>query len=69
MCIRDRRRLSHTARRLRRETADVEGRLLREDGTAEPLTRATLLDAPEAALRLLTASTVVLAAGLVALRV
>jgi hypothetical protein len=63
------RRLSHTARRLRRETADVEGRLLREDGTAEPLTRATLLDAPEAALRLLTASTVVLAAGLVALRV
>jgi hypothetical protein len=63
------RRLSRTARRLRRETADVEGRLLREDGTAEPLTRATLLDAPEAALRLLTASTVVLAAGLVALRV
>ena len=40
-----------------------------EDGTDEPLTRATLLDAPEAALRLLTASTVVLAAGLVALRV
>jgi len=63
------RRLSHTARRLRRETADVEGRLVLEDGTDEPLTRATLLDAPEAALRLLTASTVVLAAGLVALRV
>jgi hypothetical protein len=63
------RRLSHTARRLRRETADVEGRLVLEDGTSEPLTRATLLDAPEAALRLLTASTVVLAAGLVALRV
>jgi hypothetical protein len=63
------RRLSHTARRLRRETAGVEGRLVREDGTIEPLTRATLLDAPEAALRLLTASTVVLAAGLVALRV
>jgi len=63
------RRLSHTARRLRRETAHVEGRLVLEDGTTEPLTRATLLDAPEAALRLLTASTVVLAAGLVALRV
>jgi hypothetical protein len=63
------RRLSHTARRLRRETADVEGRLVLEDGTDEPLTRATLLDAPEAALRLLTASTVVLAAGRVALRV
>ena len=63
------RRLSRTARRLRRETADVEGRLVLEDGTSEPLTRATLLESPEAALRLLAASTVVLAAGLVALRV
>jgi len=40
-----------------------------EDGTSAPLTRATLLESPEAALRLLAASTVVLAAGLVALRV
>ncbi|HEY1318132.1 MAG TPA: hypothetical protein VGF10_12995 [Gaiella sp.] len=63
------RRLSRTARRLRRETTDVEGRLVLEDGTTEPLTRPTLLAAPEAALRLLAASTVVLAAGLVALRV
>jgi hypothetical protein len=63
------RRLSRTARRLRRETAEVEGRLVLEDGTTEPLTRATLLEAPEAALRLLAAATVVLAAGLVALRV
>ena len=63
------RRLSHTARRLRRETAAVEGRLVLEDGTTEPLTRATLLDAPEAALRLLAAATVLLAAALVALRV
>jgi hypothetical protein len=63
------RRLSRTARRLRRDTADVEGRLVLEDGTIEPLGRATLLAAPEAALRLLAASTVVLAAGLVALRV
>jgi hypothetical protein len=62
------RRLSQTARRLRRETAGVEGRLVLEDGTTEPLSRAGLLDAPEAALRLLAASTVVLAAGLVALR-
>jgi hypothetical protein len=62
------RRLSRTARRLRRETAAVEGRLVLEGGTTEPLTRATLLDAPEAALRLLAASTVVLAAGLVAVR-
>ncbi|HET7367210.1 MAG TPA: hypothetical protein VFI83_02500 [Gaiella sp.] len=63
------RRLSHTARRLRRETAQVEGRLVLEDGSVEALTRTTLLEAPEAALRLLAASTVVLAAGLVALRV
>ena len=63
------RRLSRVARRLRRNTATVEGRLVLEDGTTEPLGRATLLDAPEAALRLLAASTVVLAAGLVALRV
>jgi len=63
------RRLSHQARRLRRRTADVEGRLVLDDGTVEPLTRATLLEAPENALRLLAAATVVLAAGLVALRV
>ena len=63
------RRLSHAARRLRRHTATVEGRLVLEDGTSEPLTRATLLEAPEAALRLLAAATIVLAAGLVALRV
>jgi hypothetical protein len=63
------RSLSRAARRLRRDTADVEGRLVLEDGTIEPLGRATLLAAPEAALRLLAASTVVLAAGLVALRV
>ncbi len=63
------RRLSRVARRLRRETAAVEGTLVLEDGTTEPIGRATLLEAPEAALRLLTAATVVLAAGLVALRV
>lgn len=63
------RRLSHQARRLRRQTADVDGRLVLEDGTVEPLTRVTLLEAPEAALRLLAASSVVLAASLLALRV
>jgi hypothetical protein len=63
------RRLSRVARRLRRETAAVEGTLALEDGTTEPISRTTLLEAPEAALRLLTAATVVLAAGLVALRV
>jgi hypothetical protein len=69
LLVAEERRLSRTARRLRRETADVEGRLVLEDGTSEPLTRETLLESPEAALRLLAASTVVLAAGLVALRV
>jgi hypothetical protein len=49
------RRLSRTARRLRRETADVEGRLVLEDGTSEPFTRATLLESHEAALRVLAA--------------
>jgi len=63
------RRLSHQARRLRRRTADVDGRLVLEDGTVEPLTREALLETPEAALRLLAAATVVLAAGLLALRV
>jgi hypothetical protein len=62
------RRLSHTARRLRRETAVVEGRLVLGDGSTEPLTREALLAPPEAALRLLAASTVALAAALVALR-
>src|SRR4029079_4502132 len=51
------RRLSRPARRLRRETADVEGRLVLEDGTSAPLTRATLLGSPEAALPLLAAPT------------
>jgi hypothetical protein len=63
------RRLSHQARRPRRRTADVDGRLVLEDGTVEPLTREALLETPEAALRLLAAATVVLAAGLLALRV
>ena len=63
------RRLSHRARRLRRRTAEVEGHLTLEDGTVEPITRATLLEAPEAALRLLAAATVALAAALVALHV
>ena len=63
------RRLSHTARRLRRDTASVEGQLVLVTGTREPLTRAVLLEAPETALRLLATATVALAAALVALRV
>jgi hypothetical protein len=63
------RRLSHAARRLRRETVAVEGVRVRRDGVREPLTREALLEAPDLALRLLTASTILLAAALVALRI
>lgn len=62
------RRLSHTARRLRRETAAVEGLLVRHDGGRETLTREALLEGPDLTLRLLTASTIVLALTLVAVR-
>ena len=62
------RRLSHAARRLRRETAAVEGLLIRHDGGRETLTREALLEGPDLALRLLTASTIVLALTLVAVR-
>ena len=62
------RRLSHVARRARRDVATVEGRIVRADGTSEHLDRAALTAVPEAALRLLTASTVAIAAALVALR-
>jgi hypothetical protein len=62
------RRLSTPVRRLRREVQDVAGQILLVDGTSEPLTR-TLLTAPaEATLLLLTASTVLMAAALVVLR-
>jgi hypothetical protein len=63
------RHLSHVVRRLRRSVTAVEGTLELHDGPAEPLTRETLLRAPETALRLLAASTVLVAAALVALRV
>lgn len=63
------RRLSHTARRLRRETATVEGALVLADGAREPLTHEGLAEPSETVLRLLAAATVVLAATLVALRV
>jgi hypothetical protein len=63
------RRLSRTTRRLRRETATVEGALVLDDGAREPLTRQGLVEPAEAALRLLAAATVVLAATLVAVRI
>lgn len=63
------RRLSHTTRRLRRETATVEGGLVLADGAREPLTREALVEPYETALRLLAAAAVVLAGTLVALRI
>ena len=62
------RRLSRVARRVRRDVVSVDGLLVNADGTSEPLDRAAIAAAPEAALRLLTASTLAIAAALVALR-
>ena len=62
------RRLSRVARRVRRDVVSVDGLLVNADGTSEPLDRTAIAAAPEAALRLLTASTLAIAAALVALR-
>ena len=62
------RRLSALARRVRREVVGIEGSLELSEGRREPIGRETLVAAPEAALGLLTLSTVLLAAALVALR-
>lgn len=62
------RRLSQVVRRLRRSVHAVDGNLKLADGTNEPVTRELLVQAPEGALRLLAAATVVLAVGFVALR-
>ena len=62
------RRLSTQVRTVRRRARSVSGSLELADGTSEPIARETLVAAPEAALRLLTAATVALGAALVALR-
>jgi hypothetical protein len=62
------RSLSSPVRRLRRDVASVEGTIVLADGSREPIERATLTATAENALRLLAASTVLLAAALVALR-
>jgi heme O synthase-like polyprenyltransferase len=62
------RRLSTSARHARRRVEAVRGELELAGGGSEPITRATLVAAPEGALRLLTWSTVLIAAALVALR-
>jgi hypothetical protein len=63
------RRLSSQVRDVRRRVATVEGSLVRLDGSREPVTRQTLIDAEERALRLLAAAAVTLALALVIMRV
>ncbi len=62
------RRLSTPVRRVRRDVVAVTGELELADGGREAVTLESLVAAPEAALRLLAASTVLIAAALVALR-
>lgn len=62
------RRLSTVARHVRREAVAVEGVIELRSGEREPIDATRLVAAPEAALRLLTASTILIAAALVALR-
>ena len=62
------RRLSTQARYVRRDVVEVDGAIVHRDRGREPLARGHLVDAPESALRLLAAATVVLAAALVAFR-
>jgi len=62
------RRLSTPVRRTRREVVEVSGQLELSGGVREPVTRELLVAAPEAALRLLAASTVLAAAALAVFR-
>jgi len=62
------RRLSTPVRRARREVVEVSGELELSGGVREPVTRELLVAAPEAALRLLAASTVLAAAALAVFR-
>jgi hypothetical protein len=61
------RRLSTPVRRIRRRVTTVSGELV-EGGASEPITTATLTEAPEGALRLLWIAMVALAVGLVIAR-
>lgn len=63
------RALSSDVRFIRRRVRAVHGRLELRDGTEAPLDAARLVAAPERALRLLTAASVLLAVSMVALRV
>lgn len=62
------RRLSTPARSLRRKTLGVQGAVTHTDGTTAPVTRTTLLDPIESALRALTWATAALAAALAVAR-
>ena len=62
------RRLSTPVRDARRGVVAVDRGARAADGTREAVTRELLVAAPEAALRLLALSTVLIAAALVALR-
>lgn len=57
------RRLSTRARQIRRRTASVSGRIVYADGTVETLDAASLLAAPEAALRILWLAILLLSAA------
>ena len=61
------RRLSTPVRRIRRKVTSVSGQMM-EGSVTEPITEATLTDAPEGALRLLWIAMVALAVGLVIAR-
>jgi hypothetical protein len=56
--------LSTPVRRLRRHVDTVSGELVLDDGTAEPIDAATLRDAPERALRLLSIAVPLVAAAM-----
>lgn len=60
------RHLSTQVRTVRRQVHRVEGTIAYRDGSAEELTAATLIQAPELALRALTLATIAFAAALVA---
>jgi hypothetical protein len=60
------RRLSTQVRTVRRRVERIEGTITYRDGSNEPISPATLLTAPELALRALTLATIALAAALAA---
>ena len=63
------RALSTPVRHVRRDVRSVSGELELSDGTREELTRELLVAAPETAMRLLAAATILLAVALVAFRI